>query len=141
MAVASVPITHGGDSEYQWLKYDTIDTDKTTGFLAPVAALNGRVFDTDPVIAYMLLGLSQEERLAYLPTYWTTLIKSALLNRAVITEADGWKAASVIVPPGHSIDNAWTLLCSGFLSVLWKIGLPGLKVSKSPTFLQRTLLT
>jgi ribosomal protein S18 acetylase RimI-like enzyme len=110
MAVASVPITHGGDS-----------------FLAPVAALNGRVFDTDPVIAYMLLGLSQEERLAYLPTYWTTLIKSALLNRAVITEADGWKAASVIVPPGHSIDNAWTLLCSGFLSVLWKIGLPGLK--------------
>ncbi|KAJ5206596.1 Acyl-CoA N-acyltransferase [Penicillium cf. griseofulvum] len=110
MAVASVPITQGGDN-----------------FLASVAALNGRVFDTDPVITYMLLGLSQEERLAYLPTYWTTLIQSALLNRAVITEADGWKAASVILPPDQYIDNTWTLLCSGFLSVLWKIGLPGLR--------------
>jgi hypothetical protein len=33
-------------------------------------------------IAYMLLGMSQQERLAYLPTYWTALVKSALLNHA-----------------------------------------------------------
>ncbi|OQE13201.1 hypothetical protein PENFLA_c052G02783 [Penicillium flavigenum] len=110
MAVASVPITHGGSS-----------------MLRSVAALNGRVFDTDPVIAYMLLGMSQQERLAYLPTYWTTLVKSALLNHAVITEADGWKAASVLIPPGGYIENVWTLLCAGFLGVLWKIGLPGVK--------------
>ncbi|CDM26315.1 Acyl-CoA N-acyltransferase [Penicillium roqueforti FM164] len=110
MAVASVPITHGGDS-----------------MLDSVAALNGRVFDTDPVITYMLLDMSQQKRLAYLPTYWTALIKSALLNRAVITEADGWKAASVMIPPGGYVDNAWTLLCAGFLGVLWKIGLPGVK--------------
>ncbi|KAJ5170083.1 Acyl-CoA N-acyltransferase [Penicillium coprophilum] len=110
MAVASVPITNGGDS-----------------YLASVAALNGRVFDTDPVITYMLLGMSQQERLAYLPTYWTTLIKSALLNHAVITEADGWKAASVMLPPGRSIDNAWNLVWAGFLSVLWRIGLAGVK--------------
>ncbi|KAJ5503679.1 Acyl-CoA N-acyltransferase [Penicillium fimorum] len=110
MAVASVPITHGGDS-----------------FLASAAALNGRVFDTDPVITYMLLSLSRQERLAYLPTYWATLIKSALLNDAVITEADGWKAASVMVPPGRYIDNAWTLVWAGFLSVLWKLGMQGVK--------------
>ncbi|OQE00831.1 hypothetical protein PENVUL_c045G01183 [Penicillium vulpinum] len=110
MAVASVPITHGGEN-----------------MLRSAAALNGRVFDTDSVIAYMLLGLSQQERLAYLPTYWTTLIKSALLNHAVITEADDWKAASVMIPPGRYVDNFWTLVWSGFLSVLWKIGLPGLK--------------
>ncbi|KAJ5497703.1 Acyl-CoA N-acyltransferase [Penicillium expansum] len=110
MAVASVPITHGGDR-----------------MLSSVAALNGRVFDTDPVIAYMLLSMSQEERLAYLPTYWTALIKSALLNHAVITEADDWKAASVMIPPGGYIENAWTLLWAGFLGVLWRIGLAGIK--------------
>ncbi|KAJ6005126.1 Acyl-CoA N-acyltransferase [Penicillium herquei] len=93
----------------------------------PVARLNGRVFDTDPIVTYMLLEMSKEERLAYLPTYWSTLVKSALLNDAIITEADGWKAASVIVPPGKCIDNAWKLLYAGFLSVLWRIGFSGLK--------------
>ncbi|KAJ5788745.1 Acyl-CoA N-acyltransferase [Penicillium paradoxum] len=110
MAVPSVPLTHGGDT-----------------FLSSVAALNGRVFDTDPVIGYMLLDLSEKERLAYLPTYWSTIIKSALLNKALITEADGWKAASVIVPPGRYLDNVWTLLSAGFLGVLWRIGFPGFK--------------
>jgi hypothetical protein len=79
----------------------------------------------------MLLELSLQDRRAYLPTYWYTLVKSALLNHAVITEADGWKAASVILPPGRSVDNVVTLLWAGFLGVLWKIGLPGLKVSQS----------
>lgn len=109
--------------------------------LKSVAALNGRVFDTDPVIAYMLLGMSQQQRLAYLPTYWTTLIKSALLNRAVITEADGWKSASVMIPPGGYIDNVWTLLWAGFLGVLWKMGLSGVKVYQSPAYPHRTLIT
>ncbi|KAJ5142571.1 Acyl-CoA N-acyltransferase [Penicillium bovifimosum] len=110
MAVQSIPITHGGEKR-----------------LNAVAQLNGRVFDTDPVIAYMLLELSAQERRAYLPAYWTTLVKSALLNQAVITEADGWKAASVILPPGRSVDNIFTLLRAGFLGILWRIGFPGLK--------------
>jgi hypothetical protein len=112
-----------------------------TDMLGSVAALNGRVFDTDPVIAYMLLGMSQQQKLAYLPTYWATLIKSALLNRAVITEADGWKSASVVIQPGGYIDNVWTLLWAGFLGVLWKMGLAGVKVYGNPTFSHRTLLT
>ncbi|KAJ5988580.1 hypothetical protein N7481_003790 [Penicillium waksmanii] len=110
MAQALVPLTHG--------KHD---------LLGKVAGLNGRVFDTDPVIAYMLLDMSLEERLAYLPTYWSTLVRSALMNGALITEADGWKAASVIIPPGKGIDNVWTLLYAGFLCVLWKIGISGSK--------------
>ncbi|KAK9855569.1 hypothetical protein MYU51_002115 [Penicillium brevicompactum] len=106
----SVSITHGGDK-----------------LLSSVAALNGRVFSTDPVISYMLLDLSQEERLAYLPTYWGILIKSALLNDAVITEAEDWKAASVVILPGQCVENTWTLICAGFLGVLWRIGIPGCK--------------
>jgi hypothetical protein len=96
--------------------------------LAPVARLNGRVFDDDPVIMYMLLEMPKEERLAYLPTYWSILIKSALLNDALITEADGWKAASVVIPPERQVDNVWTLFYAGFLGVLWKMGASGFKV-------------
>jgi hypothetical protein len=90
--------------------------------------LNGRVFDNDPVIAYMLLDMSQEKRLAYLPRYWYKLARSALMNDALITEADGWKAASIVIPPGRYIDNVWTLLYSGFLCILWQIGFSGLQV-------------
>lgn len=96
--------------------------------LDQVARLNGRVFDEDPVIAYMLLDMSREERLEYLPTYWSTLGRSALMNDAVITEADGWKAAAIVIPPGRSIEKVWILLYAGFLGVLWRIGLSGLRV-------------
>ncbi|KAJ5919819.1 Acyl-CoA N-acyltransferase [Penicillium verhagenii] len=95
--------------------------------LNPAARFNGRVFDTDPVVTYMLLEMSQEERLAYLPIYWSTLVKSALLNDAVITEANDWEAASVIIPPGKCVDNVWTLIYAGFLCVLWKLGFSGFK--------------
>lgn len=101
--------------------------------LAPVARLNGRVFDDDPVITYMLLDMPTEERLAYLPTYWSVLVKSALLNDAIITEADGWKAASVVTPLGKHVDNIWTLFYAGFLCVLWKMGLSGFKVRRLAT--------
>lgn len=96
--------------------------------LDQIARLNGRVFDEDPVIAYMLLDMSREERLEYLPTYWSKLGKSALMNDAVITEADGWKAAAIVIPPGGRIENVWTLLYAGFLGVLWRVGLSGLRV-------------
>ncbi|CEJ61193.1 hypothetical protein PMG11_09731 [Penicillium brasilianum] len=110
MAQEPVPLTHGRHE-----------------MLAPVARLNGRVFDDDPVITYMLLDMPTEERLAYLPTYWSVLVKSALLNDAIITEADGWKAASVVTPLGKHVDNIWTLFYAGFLCVLWKMGLSGFK--------------
>ena len=96
--------------------------------LASVAGLNGRVFSDDPVITYMLLDMPEEERLAFLPRYWSILVKSALLNDAVITEADGWKAASVVIPPGKHVDNVWSLVYAGFMCVLWKMGLSGFKV-------------
>ena len=96
-----------------------------------MASLNGRVFDNDPVFAYLLLNLSREERLQYLPKYWATLIKAALLNDAIITEAGDWKAASVLLPPGKHIANVWTLLPAGILRVLWMVGFSGCKVGYS----------
>lgn len=100
--------------------------------LGPVSSLNGRVFDEDPIITYMLMDMPREERLEYLPTYWYKLGKSALMNDAVITEADGWKAGAIVVPPGKHVENVWTLFSAGFLGVLWRIGFSGLKVCLSP---------
>lgn len=94
-----------------------------------MAALNGHAFEDDPVVAYMLLEMTRAERKAILPIYWKALIRSALMNNAIITEANGWQAASVIILPGGCVDNVWTLFYAGFLPVLWRIGFHGLKVS------------
>lgn len=128
MAQAPVPLTHGKRGMLRYSPSFGSSANHDPDFLSQVSGLNGRVFATDPVVTYMLLDMSREERLAYLPTYWSTLVRSALMNGASITEADGWKAASVIIPPGKAIDNVWTLLYAGFLCVLWRIGLSGFKV-------------
>ncbi|KAL3476002.1 hypothetical protein BJX99DRAFT_151464 [Aspergillus californicus] len=96
--------------------------------LDPAAGLFGRVFDKDPVLRYLLCNLSDEEYQEYLPRYWRGLCRAGLLNGAVIYEADGWKAATVVLPPGKSVDNPLTIVPAmlGFMSVLWRIGLAGL---------------
>lgn len=67
-------------------------------------------------------------RLAYLPTYFRTLLKAAALNDATFDEIDNWKCCSVIMPPGKRVDNTWTLLPAGFLGTLWNLGVSGCQV-------------
>ncbi|KAL4867048.1 hypothetical protein BDV12DRAFT_124145 [Aspergillus spectabilis] len=96
--------------------------------LDPASDLLGRVFDRDPAIRYMLCNLSDEEHQEYLQQYWRGLCRTALLNGAVISEADDWKSAAVVLPPGKSVDNPLMIIPAafGFLGVLWRIGLSGL---------------
>ena len=57
--------------------------------------------------------------------YFTRLIKSAVLNDAIISEADGWKAGAVLIPPGRSISGIWTLISSGMMAVLFRMAFWG----------------
>ncbi|KAL5332544.1 hypothetical protein BJX70DRAFT_383851 [Aspergillus crustosus] len=97
-------------------------------YLEPAADLLGRAFDKDPVLRFLLCNLPDDEVQEYLPRYWRSLGRAALLNKAVIYEADGWKAATFVLPPGKSVDNPLTIIPAalGSLSVLWRIGLAGL---------------
>ncbi|KAL4967139.1 GNAT family N-acetyltransferase [Aspergillus stella-maris] len=95
--------------------------------LDPASNLLGRVFDEDPILRYMLCNLNDEDFLRYLQPYWRGLLRAALLNGGVISEADGWKSVAVILPPGRSVDSPWTIIPSaiGFLGTLWRIGISG----------------
>ncbi|KAL4926147.1 uncharacterized protein BDV17DRAFT_270158 [Aspergillus undulatus] len=95
--------------------------------LDPASNLLGRVFDEDPVLRYMLCNLTDEEFRQYLQPFWRGLLRAALLNGGVIAEADGWKSTAVILPPGRSVDNPWTIVPSavGFTGTLWRIGISG----------------
>lgn len=89
------------------------------------ASLFSHTFQDDPAIAYLFLNVSHEERVSFLESYFKRGIKAAVLNDSLITEIDDWKAAAVIVPPGASLEGFSTMLASGMLSVMWRMGISG----------------
>jgi hypothetical protein len=95
------------------------------------AQLLSKAFEEDPVITYMLSSMDKQDRLAYLPKYFNALLTAAAMNGGRFDEADGWKACGVLIPPGHRVDNPWTFLPAGFLSMLWKVGISGCRVRYS----------
>ena len=72
--------------------------------------------------------MTKEERLAYLPDYFDVLLTAGAMNHATFEEIDNWGSCAVMMPPGYRVDNPFTLLQSGFLSVLWNCGFGGCSV-------------
>jgi hypothetical protein len=76
----------------------------------------------------MLHSMPAAERAAYLPNYFSVLLKAAALNGATFEEANGWASCGVLVPPGKRVDNFWTLLPAGFAGMAWRVGRGGCMV-------------
>lgn len=89
------------------------------------AALYKDAFRSDPAITYVLGGLPEIQRHAYLEEYFTRIATAAALNAAIFEEAEDYSSCSIIVPPGKSVDNPWTLIPAGIFQVLWKLGFSG----------------
>jgi GNAT superfamily N-acetyltransferase len=100
----------------------------TTGgrsFIPATASLYATAFRSDPVITYLLSTLPPPKRHAYLEEYITRLATAAALNSAIFSEAEDYSSISIVLPPGKSVDNFWTLIPAGLFSVLWKLGVKG----------------
>lgn len=93
--------------------------------ILPIADLYQDAFRDDPVISYLLCSLNRTQRHQYLHEYFTCLGTAAALNDATFSEADNWKSAMIVLPPGKYIDNPWTLIPAGLFQVLWKLGFAG----------------
>lgn len=93
--------------------------------ILPIADLYQDAFRDDPVISYFLCSLNRTQRHQYLHEYFTCLGTAAALNDATFSEADDWKSAMIVLPPGKYIDNPWTLIPAGLFQVLWKLGFAG----------------
>jgi GNAT superfamily N-acetyltransferase len=89
------------------------------------ASLYATAFRSDPVITYLLSTLSPRQRHAYLEEYFTRLATAAALNSAIFSEASDYSSISIVLPPGKSVDNPWTLIPAGLFSVLWRLGVKG----------------
>lgn len=71
--------------------------------------------------------MTNEERIAYLPKYFTSVSIASALNDAIISEAGSWQSCLIVMKPGKSPTNVWTLIPSGGISVLSHAGISGLK--------------
>ena len=99
-----------------------------TGYHQQASYLIARCFTEDPVLRFLMSSLSDEARLSYLPAYIYSLVKAAVLNDAMIQEANDWSCCAVWLPPGKRVDNPFTLLQAGLIGCLTKLGIGGLKV-------------
>lgn len=54
-------------------------------------------------------------------------MKAAQLNSAICQETNDFQSVAVWMPPGKRVDNEFTILQSGLVSVVLKLGLGGLK--------------
>ena len=86
-------------------------------------------FEDDPTVTYTLPTMSKEQRLAFLPKYFLSLVTSAAMDNASIDGIDNWKSCGILIPPGSHYDNTLAMIQAGFLSVLWAAGIEGCRVS------------
>ncbi|KAF7194790.1 putative N-acetyltransferase [Pseudocercospora fuligena] len=85
------------------------------------------IFLDDPVLRYMCSSLSEPDRIAYMPQYFTVLMRAAMLNSGIFEECNDWSCMTVWMPPGKRIDNELTILQAGFLGSILKLGFGGAK--------------
>ena len=84
-------------------------------------------FVDNPLNTYLLNTLDPVDRRAYLPEYFTALLTQATLNGGYIFEHSNWESCMIVLPPGGGVGNPFTLLQSGLVGLLRKVGLTCVK--------------
>lgn len=88
-------------------------------------------FQTDPIVTYMLNGLTPEsKRHAYIPTLFNGFLTASVLNGGWLIQTprgvDGNPGAcALVLPPGADPANPWTMYQAGALGLVWNLGLTG----------------
>lgn len=72
------------------------------------------------------MNMSTPNRLAYYPTFFSTLLRASDMNNATILHEDNYTASCILFPPGKDPSNPWTMVPAGILGIAWNVGLRGL---------------
>lgn len=126
----SIKITTAtGKGNQRYTACPRINTNACPEYLEKATEVIARNFVDDPAMRFMLSDLEESERLKYLPSFIHSLLKASALNKGSFQEANDWSCAAVWMPPGEKIDNPWTLIPSGMIGILFKLGINGCRGS------------
>ncbi|TVY78233.1 putative N-acetyltransferase [Lachnellula suecica] len=102
----------------------------TTGgkeYVPGAATVFSNAFKTDPTINYLLSSLPAAERELYRPKFFQVLASAAILNGGTIEEIDDFKSCGIMMPPGKDVGNPLSWVQAGFVGMLWKLGIGGVR--------------
>ena len=128
MAESKPKITSGGKGPISFVTVGRPPLTQLPERTQQATELLSRAFSSDPVIIYLLNVLPASKQLSYRRSLFDVLLTAGGLNGAAFNEADGWQSCAVLMHPGQRVDNPFTLVQSGFFSVLWNLGLKGCAV-------------
>lgn len=80
------------------------------------------VFLGDPVYTWLLHTTDPENHVSALPKLLRALFTQCALNGSIFIEVDDYGCCSVLVPPGSTVENPWTMLQAGLIPALWNPG-------------------
>ena len=125
MAESKTKITSGGKGPISFVIVGRPPLTQLPERTQQATELLSRAFSSDPVITYLLNVLPASKQLSYRRSLFDVLLTAGGLNGAAFSEADGWQSCAVLMHPGRRIDNPFTLVQSGFFSILWNLGVKG----------------
>ncbi|KAL1881861.1 hypothetical protein Daus18300_000914 [Diaporthe australafricana] len=94
-------------------------------------------FHGDPVYAWLLHTFDSSEHDSVRLKLFRAFFTQCALNNGMFIEVGGFGACGLLMPPGATAENPWTLLQAGLLPALWNIGVGTFKVLLS-SFLEST---
>ncbi|KAI1180225.1 hypothetical protein F4777DRAFT_531381 [Nemania sp. FL0916] len=91
--------------------------ERTIGTLTPA-------FKDDPLYAWLIHQFPVSEHPAVLVKLFHAFFAQGTLNNGIFVEVNDFSCCGLLMPPGTSVENPWTLLQAGLVPALFSIG-PG----------------
>ncbi|KAI0848449.1 hypothetical protein F5Y00DRAFT_270179 [Daldinia vernicosa] len=93
-----------------------------------VVDILGPAFEFDPVFRFELQNFSLAEQKRILPKLFHSFFFASAINDGMLLEADNFGSCAILMPPGKTNDNFWTVLRAGIIPRLFTIGPAACKV-------------
>ncbi|KAH8768294.1 hypothetical protein F5883DRAFT_70332 [Diaporthe sp. PMI_573] len=79
-------------------------------------------FIGDPVFTWLLHTTDSKKHGAVLPKLFRGFFTQCALNGSIFLEVDDYGCCGVLMPPGATVQNPWTMLQAGLIPALWNPG-------------------
>ncbi|KAI5865995.1 hypothetical protein GGS23DRAFT_363707 [Durotheca rogersii] len=82
----------------------------------------GPAFEFDPIFRFELQNFSLSDQKRILPKLFRSFFFACAINDGMLLEADNFASCAILMPPGKTNDNFWTVLRAGLIPSLFTIG-------------------
>ncbi|KAI1734396.1 hypothetical protein F4680DRAFT_438631 [Xylaria scruposa] len=82
----------------------------------------GPAFEFDPIFRFELQNFSLSEQKKLLPKLFHSFFFANAINDGMLLEVDNFGSCAILMPPGRTNDNLWTVLRAGLIPSIFTLG-------------------